>query len=148
MVRLLSYGFRVVVPLIHLFLLVIAPPPPPLLFVFLLPPPALLLLCPLPPICVSIACLAAAGLGEHRIRELNDEINLTLRRKRAWERQIRDLGGPNHMASGRIQMELEGFQVPGGNGYMYFGAAKDLPGVRELFEAVRAMLRAILLSPP
>lgn len=26
------------------------------------------------------------------------------------------------------------FQVPGNRGYRYFGAAKDLPGVRELFE--------------
>ena len=27
-------------------------------------------------------------------------------------------------------------KVPGDGGYRYFGAARDLPGVRELFEAV------------
>ena len=29
---------------------------------------------------------------------------------------------------------VEGKEVPGNKGYKYFGAAKDLPGVRELFE--------------
>ncbi len=28
----------------------------------------------------------------------------------------------------------EGKEVPGNRGYKYFGAARDLPGVRELFE--------------
>ena len=28
----------------------------------------------------------------------------------------------------------EGKEVPGNRGYKYFGAAKDLPGVRELFQ--------------
>jgi len=31
-------------------------------------------------------------------------------------------------------MDNEGKEVPGTRGYKYFGAAKDLPGVRELFE--------------
>lgn len=30
--------------------------------------------------------------------------------------------------------DSEGREVPGNRGYKYFGAAKDLPGVRELFE--------------
>lgn len=30
--------------------------------------------------------------------------------------------------------DAEGREVPGNRGYKYFGAAKDLPGVRELFE--------------
>ena len=29
----------------------------------------------------------------------------------------------------------EGKEVPGNRGYKYFGAARDLPGVRELFES-------------
>ncbi|KNC70038.1 hypothetical protein SARC_17440, partial [Sphaeroforma arctica JP610] len=32
-------------------------------------------------------------------------------------------------------LDREGKVVPGQKGYRYFGAAKDLPGVRELFEA-------------
>lgn len=31
-------------------------------------------------------------------------------------------------------LDNEGKEVPGTRGYKYFGAAKDLPGVRELFE--------------
>lgn len=31
-------------------------------------------------------------------------------------------------------MEKTKFQVPGNRGYKYFGAAKELPGVRDLFE--------------
>ena len=38
----------------------------------------------------------AAGLGEFRIRDLNDEINKLLREKRHWEERILELGGPDH----------------------------------------------------
>merc|ERR1711962_1404076 len=31
-------------------------------------------------------------------------------------------------------IDMDGQEVPGNRGYKYFGAAKDLPGVRELFE--------------
>lgn len=34
-----------------------------------------------------------AGLGEHRIRELNDQINRLLREKKHWEARIIELGG-------------------------------------------------------
>lgn len=37
-----------------------------------------------------------AGLGEFRIRDLNDEINKLLREKRHWEERILELGGPDH----------------------------------------------------
>ena len=39
-----------------------------------------------------------AGLGEHRLRDLNDEINKLIREKGHWERQILKLGGPNYAA--------------------------------------------------
>lgn len=35
---------------------------------------------------------------------------------------------------GPKMLDSEGKEVPGNRGYKYFGAAKDLPGVRELFE--------------
>lgn len=51
-----------------------------------------------------------------------------------WEHQIRGLGGPNYMRGGRV-LDEEGREVPGGGkGYRYFGRAKELPGVKELFE--------------
>lgn len=76
----------------------------------------------------------SAGLGEFRIRDLNDEINKLLREKRHWENQISALGGPHYRRYGPKMFDAEGREVPGNRGYKYFGAAKDLPGVRELFE--------------
>lgn len=75
-----------------------------------------------------------AGLGEYRIRDLNDEINKLLREKYHWEVQIFNLGGPNYRRVGPRYLDREGREVPGNRGYRYFGAARELPGVRELFE--------------
>lgn len=44
----------------------------------------------------SFTRLCAAGLGEFRIRDLNDEINKLLREKRHWEVRIKELGGPDY----------------------------------------------------
>ncbi|CAA7053027.1 unnamed protein product [Microthlaspi erraticum] len=80
------------------------------------------------------------GLDEHRLRDLNDEINKLLREKYHWERRIVELGGQNHTKHGAKMTDLDGniIDVPNpsgrGPGYRYFGAAKRLPGVRELFE--------------
>lgn len=83
-----------------------------------------------------------AGLGEFKIRDLNDYINKLLRDKRSWEVRITQLGGVDFKASHRgaiggglegPRVDAEGREVPGSRGYKYFGAAKDLPGVRELF---------------
>eukprot|EP00756_Hemistasia_phaeocysticola_P003988 Hpha_TRINITY_DN1256_c0_g1::TRINITY_DN1256_c0_g1_i1::g.44880::m.44880/K12870/ISY1; pre-mRNA-splicing factor ISY1 len=78
------------------------------------------------------------SLGELRIRELNDEVNKIIREKGHWQRQIIELGGPNYFIGGgdRDQFDqLGGVKAHGGGGYLYFGAAKSLPGVRELFES-------------
>ncbi|CAG0889990.1 unnamed protein product [Cyprideis torosa] len=83
----------------------------------------------------KVAQIQNAGLGEFRIRDLNDEINKLLREKGHWEIQIRTLGGPDYRRFGPKMLDREGKEVPGNRGYKYFGAAKDLPGVRELFEA-------------
>jgi pre-mRNA-splicing factor ISY1 len=42
-----------------------------------------------------------AGLGEHRLRDMNDQINKLTREKHHWEKQIIKLGGPNYIAQGR-----------------------------------------------
>ncbi|KAJ9155712.1 Pre-mRNA-splicing factor ISY1 [Pleurostoma richardsiae] len=81
------------------------------------------------------------ALSDFQIRDLNDEINKLMREKHMWEVQIRNLGGPNYMrGSGKVYDET-GREVPGaggGRGYKYFGRARELPGVKELFEAARA----------
>ncbi|XP_013178164.1 PREDICTED: pre-mRNA-splicing factor ISY1 homolog [Papilio xuthus] len=82
----------------------------------------------------KVAQIQNAGLGEFRIRDLNDEINKLMREKRHWEVQIKSLGGPDHARVGPRMLDQDGKEVPGNRGYKYFGAAKDLPGVRELFE--------------
>ncbi|XP_076940286.1 uncharacterized protein LOC143609417 [Bidens hawaiensis] len=80
------------------------------------------------------------GLGEHRLRDLNDEINKLIREKVHWERRIVELGGPNYYKYSAKMTDLDGniVDVPNpsgrGPGYRYFGAAKKLPGVKELFE--------------
>merc|ERR1739848_857833 len=66
------------------------------------------------------------GLSDHRIRELNDEINKLIRDKGRWEQRILELGGPNYGSSKKsTNINWE---------YQYFGAARYLNGVKELFE--------------
>ncbi|KAH7820714.1 ISY1-like protein [Monocercomonoides exilis] len=66
------------------------------------------------------------SIGEHRIRELNDTINKLLVEKWKWEKRILDLGGP-HL--------LESLEPPK---YKFFGAAKNLDGVKELLDKQEA----------
>ncbi|KAJ9057309.1 NineTeen Complex (NTC) component [Entomophthora muscae] len=73
------------------------------------------------------------GLTDFQVRDLNDTINKQLREKRRWEDQIKYLGGPDYKRSGPKMLDREGKEAPGAQGYRYFGRAKDLPGVRELF---------------
>lgn len=79
-----------------------------------------------------------AGLGEHRLRDLNDEINKLIREKGHWEKRVVELGGPDYSKARQKVTDSEGKEIAGatgkGAGYRYFGAAKNLPGVKELFE--------------
>ncbi|EPE05283.1 pre-mrna-splicing factor isy1 [Ophiostoma piceae UAMH 11346] len=75
------------------------------------------------------------GLSDYQIRDLNDEINKLMREKHMWEVQIRNLGGPNYT----LASKSSGENIPGaGKGYRYYGRARELPGVKELFDAARA----------
>ena len=84
-------------------------------------------------ICDKVTDIQNAGLGEFKIRALNDQINKLLNEKRAWDRRIKELGGPDYAKLERKMYDRDGMELPGSGGYKYFGAAKDLPGVRELF---------------
>ncbi|KAF2766614.1 Isy1-like splicing factor, partial [Teratosphaeria nubilosa] len=76
------------------------------------------------------------ALSDYQIRDLNDELNKLFREKWQWEVRIRELGGPNYMRGGGRVVDDAGRVVEGGGrGYKYFGRARELPGVRELFEA-------------
>uniref|UniRef100_A0ACD5YSW4 Uncharacterized protein n=1 Tax=Avena sativa TaxID=4498 RepID=A0ACD5YSW4_AVESA len=91
---------------------------------------------------VKVAEIQNEGLGEHRLRDLNDEINKLLRERGHWERRILELGGRDYSRSSNaaLMTDLDGniVSIPNpsgrGPGYRYFGAAKKLPGVRELFD--------------
>ncbi len=50
-------------------------------------------------LCLQVGEIQNPGLGEFKIRDLNDEINKLLREKGHWERRIKDLGGPNYLVS-------------------------------------------------
>jgi len=75
-----------------------------------------------------------AALGEYKIRELNDDINKLLQEKVAWETRIRELGGQDYNIVAPMLSDAEGLELPGSTGYKYFGAAKLLPRVREMFQ--------------
>ncbi|KAI8808964.1 Rab43 protein [Cladochytrium replicatum] len=82
----------------------------------------------------KVSKIQDSGLTDHQVRDLNDDINKSIREKRAWEYRIKELGGADYTKSGSRVFDAEGKEVPGTKGYKYFGRARDLPGVRELFE--------------
>lgn len=62
-----------------------------------------------------------------------------MRIKSKWEDRIRELGGSDYKGAALLlqkssTFEAEGLELPGADGYKYFGAAKNLPKVRELFQ--------------
>ncbi|KAL8295867.1 hypothetical protein RB597_009082 [Gaeumannomyces tritici] len=91
----------------------------------------------------KVSRIQESALSDFQVRDLNDEINKLMREKHAWEVHIRNLGGPNYAraagGSGKVYDEATGREIVGaGRGYRYFGRAKELPGVKELFEAAAA----------
>ncbi|EDR00066.1 uncharacterized protein LACBIDRAFT_180818 [Laccaria bicolor S238N-H82] len=82
----------------------------------------------------KVSKIQDAGLTDYEVRDLNDEINKLMREKRHWENQIVALGGANYRRNVAM-LDDDGKEVPGTKGYKYFGRAKDLPGVKELFQS-------------
>ena len=58
-------------------------------------------------------------MGEHRIRDLNDEINKDLREKCYWEDQIKSLGGADYKAKKMQEVETYGAELASHTGYKY-----------------------------
>ncbi|KAJ6260693.1 Pre-mRNA-splicing factor [Drechslerella dactyloides] len=77
------------------------------------------------------------SLSNYQIRDLNDEINKLMREKHMWEVQLKNLGGPNYMRFAGKMTDENGREIPGHKGYKYFGRARELPGVKELFEELK-----------
>lgn len=90
-----------------------------------------------------VADIQNPGLGEARIRELNDTINKLLRERRHWERRIVQLGGRSYGRPGGVAEFVKSGDgqddVFENNGYFYFGAARELPGVQELMKTKREL---------
>ncbi|KAI0703018.1 Isy1-like splicing factor [Cytidiella melzeri] len=82
----------------------------------------------------KVSKIQDSGLTDYETRDLNDEINKLLREKRHWENQIVALGGANYRRNVAM-LDDDGKEVPGTKGYKYFGRAKELPGVKELFQS-------------
>lgn len=83
----------------------------------------------------KISKIQDLALSDYQLRDLNDEINKLMREKHVWEIQIRQLGGPNYARGGAVYTD-DGRLIEGaGRGYRYFGRARELPGVKEMFEA-------------
>jgi len=90
-------------------------------------------------ISAGVSKIQNPGMGDHAVRDLNDSINKLMREKFHWNKRIVGLGGPDYnrierhtqLAEGGGQDDSLGLQ--GSSGYRYFGVAKDLPGVKELF---------------
>ncbi|RXK36791.1 hypothetical protein M231_05952 [Tremella mesenterica] len=81
----------------------------------------------------KVSKIQDSTLTDYQVRDLNDEINNLMREKRHWETQIVALGGANYKRGQQAMVDDAGKEVPGTRGYKYFGRAKDLPGVKELF---------------
>ncbi|CAE7172061.1 unnamed protein product [Rhizoctonia solani] len=81
----------------------------------------------------KVSKIQDAGLTDYEVRDLNDEINRLMREKRHWENQLVALGGANYRRNVPM-LDEDGKEVPGTRGYKYFGRAKELPGVKELFQ--------------
>lgn len=55
----------------------------------------------------KMAQIQNAGLGEFKLRDMNDEINKLLREKGHWDDQIKALGGPDYKKIGPKMLDHE-----------------------------------------
>lgn len=72
-----------------------------------------------------------SSLSVSRIRELNDSINRLIRERKHWDRRVVQLGGRS-----LPQPKNDGITTSNGGGYLYFGAARELPEVRDVLKRI------------
>jgi len=82
----------------------------------------------------GITDIQNSSIGEYKIRDLNDQINKLTREKYHWEKRIQELGGPNYRAIAPKIRDANGKEPLGEGLYKYYGEARNLPGVKELFD--------------
>ncbi|KAL0484193.1 pre-mRNA-splicing factor ISY1 [Acrasis kona] len=82
----------------------------------------------------KVSIIQNASLGEHKIRDINDEINNLISEKTTWELRIIELDGPDYRKRQPKMYDDNGQMILVTPGYKYFGAARELPGVKELFD--------------
>eukprot|EP01086_Lenisia_limosa_P017056 TRINITY_DN7647_c0_g1_i2.p1 TRINITY_DN7647_c0_g1~~TRINITY_DN7647_c0_g1_i2.p1 ORF type:complete len:310 (+),score=89.59 TRINITY_DN7647_c0_g1_i2:48-932(+) len=78
----------------------------------------------------------ADAMDEADIRKLNDDINKLIREKWFWEKRIIEQNGPDftRYATEAYEDLGQGTVKKGFGRYKYFGAARRLPGVKEMLE--------------
>lgn len=79
-----------------------------------------------------------ATLTDFQIRDLNDEINKIQKEKHMWEIQLKNIGGTNYVRFQGNVTDSEGRVIGSHKGYKYYGRAKELPGIKELFSELAA----------
>lgn len=75
---------------------------------------------------IEIDHIQNSAMSRIQIREINDYINLLLRKKQTWDERIVELGGPNRIDEPVI--DKSGLPLVTEDGYYLFGAAKDFFG--------------------
>ena len=80
-----------------------------------------------------ISRISDASLTDFQVRDLNDEINKLQKEKHMWEVQLKNLGGTNYIRFQGNATDAEGRVIGSHKGYKYYGRAKELPGIKELF---------------
>ncbi|ETW15762.1 hypothetical protein, variant [Plasmodium falciparum Santa Lucia] len=82
--------------------------------------------------CKKIKEIQNHSLSDQHIRELNDQINKLIFIKNKWEARIVELGGRDYSKESNLLINAHSSELRGSSNYKYFGAAKNLKGVREL----------------
>ena len=59
-----------------------------------------------------------------------------------WEVQLHNFGGPDNVRFGRKTDDDSGLEVPGSCSNKYFGRARGLPRIKELFDELKPSKRA------
>lgn len=86
----------------------------------------------------KISKINDASLTDFQIRDLNDEINKLQKEKHMWEVQLKNIGGTNYIRFQGNVTDSEGRVIGSHKGYKYYGRAKELPGIKELFSELAA----------